>query len=156
MPLIYLETIIHAEPMIVFNLSRSVDLHKASMTHHKEEIISGVKSGLMNKGDIVTWTANHLGRRRTLTVKLTESNAPHSFIDEMVNGDFTKMRHEHRFIPAQEGTLMIDEFYFESPFGWIGQLANFLFLKTYMTQLLQQRNRIIKQTAESNQAKQYL
>jgi hypothetical protein len=51
---------------------------------------------------------------------------------------------------------MKDKFYFKSPYGWIGQLANFLFLKAYMKRLLQQRNNIIKQTAESNQVKQYL
>lgn len=63
MPLIYLETFIKAPQQIVFDLSRSVDLHKSSMLKHKEEIIDGVSSGLVNKGDTVTWQAKHLFKK---------------------------------------------------------------------------------------------
>ena len=156
MPLIYLETIIHASPEVVFDLSRSVDLHKASMTHHREEIVAGVNKGLMQFGDTVTWRAKHFGKSRTLKVKLTEIEAPHYFADEMVKGDFKKMRHEHEFRPIADGTLMIDRFSFESPFGLLGKLVNFLFLKKYMKRLLRERNSVIQQIAESNQVKQYL
>jgi ligand-binding SRPBCC domain-containing protein len=156
MPLIYLETIIHAPQQVVFDLSRSVDLHKASMTHHKEEVIDGTKSGLMNKDDTVTWRASHLGKSRTLKIKITEVKPTHFFADEMMEGDFKKMRHEHEFKTVAEGTLMIDRFYFESPYGIVGRLANFFFLKIYMTKLLRERNYLIKHIAESNQAKQYL
>ena len=156
MPTIYLETTIKASPSIVFDLSRSVNLHKASMTHHREEIIDGVCRGLMKKGDTVTWKAKHLWQNRTLNVKLTELEAPHFFADEMIKGDFKKMRHEHQFKKVENGTLMIDRFYFETPFGILGQFINFLFLKRYMTRLLEERNKTIKQIAETNQWKQYL
>lgn len=156
MPLILLQTIIKAPQKIVFDLSRSVDLHKASMTHHKEKIIEGICSGLMAKGDTVTWQAKHLWQSRTLTVKLTELEAPYFFADEMVKGDFSKMRHEHEFKEIAEGTLMIDRFSFETPFGISGKLINSLFLKHYMTKLLKERNNTIKQIAESNLWKQYL
>lgn len=156
MPLIYLETRINAAPQIVFDLSRSVDLHKASMLHHKEEIVDGVQNGLMHKGDTVTWEARHLWRHRRLKVKLTELAAPHFFVDEMVAGDFKKMKHEHQFNATANGTKMIDRFYFETPFGIFGQIINVLFLKAYMTRLLRERNRVIKAFAEGNRAKQYL
>lgn len=156
MPLICLQTIIKAPQEVVFDLSRSVDLHKASMTHHKEKIVAGVRVGLMNKGDTVTWQAEHLWQSRTLTVKLTEQEAPYFFADEMVKGDFSKMRHEHEFQEIAEGTLMIDRFSFETPFGILGKLINSLFLKTYMTRLLKERNKTIKKIAESNLWKQYL
>lgn len=156
MPLILLETFINASPQVVYDLSRSVDLHKASMTHHKEVIIDGIRNGLMQKGDTVTWKAFHLGKKRTLKVKLTEAEPPGFFADEMTEGDFKKMRHEHAFTPVETGTLMTDRFLFESPFGRIGQFANFFFLKNYMTRLLKERNSVIKKIAESNQAKQYL
>ena len=156
MPLIFLQTIIKAPQETVFDLSRSVDLHKASMTHHREEIIDGIRSGLMMKGDEVTWQAKHLWRSRTLKVKLTGMEAPHFFTDEMVKGDFKKMRHEHEFKRIGEGTLMIDRFYFVTPFGAFGQFVNFLFLKNYMKKLLRERNNIIKRVAESNLWKQYL
>lgn len=155
MPIIYLETFIHALPQVVFDLSRSVDLHKASMRHHNEEIIDGVRTGLINKGDTVTWKAKHFFKTRTLKVQLTEVRQCF-FVDEMIAGDFKKMRHEHEFKLVAQGTLMIDRFYFEVPFGVFGRLINFLFLKNYMTRLLQERNNVIKAIAESNSQDQFL
>ncbi len=62
--------------------------------------------------------------------------SPVFFVDEMIKGDFKKMRHEHHFKPVESGTIMIDNFYFESPFGMLGKLVNAVFLKKYMTLLL--------------------
>jgi hypothetical protein len=44
---------------------------------------------------------------------------------------------------------MKDVFDFESPLGVLGKLANVLFLKSYMTKLLVERNRVIKEVAEN-------
>ena len=156
MPLIHLETFIKAPVETVFDLSRSVDLHKASMQHHNEKIIGGVSKGLMNKGDTVTWQAKHLFVYRTLKVKLTECLPATFFADEMMEGDFKKMRHEHVFKTAQGGTLMIDDFYFESPFGIIGKLVNAVFLTAYMVRLLTERNKEIKRIAEASLGNQFL
>lgn len=150
MPCIRLETFINASPQTVFDLSRSVDLHKASMKHHAERAIAGTTNGLMNKGDTVTWQARHLFKNRTLKVQITEMQPPTFFADEMLEGDFKKMRHEHTFKAVDSATLMIDEFYFELPFGVIGKVVNILFLKTYMTRLLLERNGEIKSTAEAS------
>lgn len=156
MPIICLETFIKASPEVVFDLSRSVDLHKFSMTHHKEEIISGAKAGLMKKGDEVTWQASHLLKSRKLKVHITAMNAPYSFTDEMIEGDFKMMKHEHYFKQVNDGTLMIDRFYFTSPFGALGKLINKFFLEKYMTRLLKERNEEIKKVAESDQWKQFV
>lgn len=155
MPEIRLETFIKAPIEVVYDLSRSVDLHKSSMAHHNEEITAGVSSGLMKKGDTVTWQARHLFRIRKLKVMITQLTEPTFFADEMVEGDFSKMRHEHYFGSLNGGTLMTDRFYFESPFGVLGRLVNFVFLKKYMTRLLLERNKEIKRIAETDLWKQY-
>lgn len=149
MPLIYLETLIKASPQTVFDVSRSVDVHKTSMLHHNEEILGGVANGLMNLNDTVTWRARHLFKSRTLQVRITAMNPPHFFCDEMLQGDFKKMKHEHYFKQVDDGTLMIDRFYFSSPFGVLGKLVNAIFLRNYMTQLLRRRNKEIRKIAES-------
>ncbi|BAO77478.1 hypothetical protein WPG_3248 [Winogradskyella sp. PG-2] len=43
---------------------------------------------------------------------------------------------------------MIDKFHFQSPFGVLGKLANVLFLKRYMTNLLETRNEYLRIKAE--------
>ena len=51
---------------------------------------------------------------------------------------------------------MKDLFTFESPLGPIGMVANKLFLTKYMTYFLEQRNKTIKEYAESDKAGHFL
>ena len=156
MPVIHLTTFIAAPQDRVFDLSRSVSLHKQSMSQHQEKIIAGVMSGLMNEGDTVTWKAKHLFRERILKVKLTKMQRPDYFVDEQVEGDFASMKHEHHFKPIENGTIMIDQFHFESPRGLLGKWFNKIYLENYLKRLLLGRNELIKKAAESNQWKQFL
>ena len=149
MPSIVIETYIHVPIERCFDLSRSVDLHTDSMKHTGEKAIAGRTGGLIDLGETVTWEAKHFGIRQTLTSKITEFDYPNYFVDEMVSGAFKSFRHEHRFVRQGGETQMTDIFSFESPLGLLGRLANVLFLKSYMKRLLQKRNEIIKQVAES-------
>ena len=155
MPFIHLTTFIAAPQERVFDLSRSVALHKSSMKDHDEKIVDGTMSGLMNLNDTVTWTAKHLFKQRRLKIRITKLNRPEYFIDEQEAGDFKLMKHEHYFKPIENGTIMIDQFHFETR-GFMGSLVNKLYLEKYMTQLLKLRNKMIKAMAEGNGWKQYL
>ncbi|WP_299335162.1 SRPBCC family protein [uncultured Psychroserpens sp.] len=148
MPLIEIKTLIKADLQTCFDLSRDIDFHKASMAHSGEKAIAGKTSGLIGHGEWVTWEAKHFGIIQKLTSKITEFDAPYYFVDEMVSGAFKSFRHEHRFQTKNGDTVMIDRFYFESPFGVFGKLANSLFLKRYMTKLLSIRNEHLKVKAE--------
>ncbi|HZH99857.1 MAG TPA: SRPBCC family protein [Flavisolibacter sp.] len=156
MPLIQLKTFIAAPQESVFDLSRSVDLHKYSMNHHREEVIGGVTEGLMKKGDTVTWKAKHLFKERMLKVKITKMHRPYFFMDEQIEGDFILMKHEHYFNSSDNGTIMIDQFRFESPFGILGKLVNHFYLEKYMANLLKERNEVIRKAAETSQWKQFI
>ncbi len=156
MPKIKLKTEIKAKKEIVFDLSRSIDLHKTSTEHTNEEAVDGKTSGLIGAGEWVTWRAKHFGLYRNLTSKITEYNRSDSFTDEMVKGAFKSFRHEHHFKEMNNGTLMTDYFNYESPFGVLGKFADMLFLKAYMKRLLEKRNLTIKEFAESDKWKEVL
>lgn len=156
MPEIHLTTFIAASVERVFDLSRSIDLHKHSMAKHKEEPIGSLISGLVKKGDEITWKAHHLFRTRILKIKITEFDRPNCFTDEQVAGDFSWLKHQHFFKPVENGTIMIDIFQFESSYGFAGKVLNKLYLTSYMKRLLEQRNRQIKEVAESNRWKNYI
>lgn len=156
MPIITLETEITADIEIVFDLSRSIDLHKISTKHTKETAIAGKMSGLIKMNESVTWRAKHFGMYQTLTSKITAFKRPDYFADEMISGAFHRFKHEHHFEEMKGKTLMTDIFDYQSPFGIVGKLADKLFLKHYMTDLLKERNRIIKEFAESGKWKQIL
>lgn len=156
MPRIELQTKIKASKEIVFDLSRSIDLHKISTEQTNEEAIAGKTSGLIELGESVTWRAKHFGFYQILTSKITKFERADLFVDEMVKGAFKAFKHEHHFIDTNGETLMIDYFDYESPFGFLGKLADKLFLLKYMTDLLTERNRIVKDFAESDKWKQLL
>jgi len=156
MPIIKLQTSIKANRYIVFDLSRSIDLQSKFVTDSSEKAVAGRTSGLINLGETVTYRGKHLGVKQNLTSKITEFDRPHLFVDEMQKGAFKSLRHEHHFIETEEGTMMKDIFIFESPLGILGKLANTLFLKSYMTNFLKNRNKVIKEFAESGRWKDIL
>ena len=149
MTVIELSTHINAPIEQCFDLSRSIELHLESTKQTGEKAIAGRTSGLMELGETVTWRARHFFIRQTLTSKITELNYPNYFTDEMVNGPFKSMRHEHFFYGINDQTLMKDLFIFESPFGMLGEVINYLFLGRYMEYFLRKRNKTIKKAAES-------
>jgi ligand-binding SRPBCC domain-containing protein len=156
MPTIHLTTFIAAPVDVVFDLSRSVDIHKKSMANHQEEAVAGTRNGLMEREDTVTWKAKHIFKTRILRVKITGMKKSEQFTDEQMDGDFKIMKHEHFFKPCNNGTIMIDLFHFESPYGTFGKWFNALFFTRYMKKLLTQRNNIIKEFAENGKWKQLL
>lgn len=151
MPVIIIETRINAPLECCFDLSRDIDLHMRSTAHTREIAVAGVTSGLIGLGQEVTWEATHFGFRQRLTSRITAFDRPFHFRDSQVRGAFKRFDHDHFFEKASdERTLMRDIFDYASPLGYVGVLADYLFLKSYMTSLLQRRNRLIKQVAEEN------
>ncbi|PUZ28516.1 cell division protein [Chitinophaga parva] len=149
MPTIHLTTVIHAPLERVFDLSRSITLHKRSMEHTREVAVKGRTSGLIDYNETVTWQAKHLGRVREMTVKITAMQPWHFFRDEMTKGPFREFSHEHHFKEIGNGTVAIDVLNYSIPYGKLGEWFNQLFLVRYMTNLLRLRNQTIKDFAES-------
>jgi len=156
LPTIQLSLYINAPRERCFDLSRSIDLHQISTEGTHERAIGGVTSGLIGMGETVTWRAKHLGIYQNLTSIINSYNFPYSFSDRQVKGAFKSFEHKHAFIEENGGTLMKDVFYFESPLGIIGKLANLLFLTSYMRKFLIKRNNFIKQIAEGEEWKGYI
>ena len=126
------------------------------MKNYKESIIDGKMTGLLNVDESVTWTARHLLKQRVLRIKMTKLKYPEYFVDEQEEGDFKMMKHEHYFKPVENGSIMIDQFHFETPKGLFGKLINKFCLEDYMKKLLLDRNKMIKHVAEGNLWNQYL
>ncbi|MDO1500676.1 SRPBCC family protein [Winogradskyella maritima] len=150
MPIIELKTIINSDIETCFNLARDINLHQKSLEHSKERAIAGRTSGLIELGESVTWEAIHFGVKQRLTSIITEFDFPNYFVDEQASGPFESFKHEHIFGKVSDNqTEMTDLFEFESPRGFLGKFANWLFLKRYMTDLLETRNGALKKFAES-------
>ena len=156
MPKIQLTTEIKSILEICFDLSRSIDLHKISTAPTNEVAIAGTTSGLIGLNEFVTWQATHFGMRQNLTSTITALEQPVYFRDEQLKGAFKSFYHEHLFEKSADTVIMKDIFEFQSPFGMLGSFFNILVLTRYMTKLLSERNKVIKEFAETDKWKSVL
>jgi ligand-binding SRPBCC domain-containing protein len=151
-----ISTSINAPIERVFDLARSIDLHTCSTAKTGERAIAGMTSGLIGLNEEVTWRARHFGVWQSLTVQIIAYDRPFHFADEMLQGAFKRMRHDHYFESINTSALMRDEFSFEAPYGILGRMVEVVVLKNYMRRFLVARNQVLKSTAESNDWARYI
>jgi ligand-binding SRPBCC domain-containing protein len=156
MPIIKLETVINAPIERVFDLARSIDLHKNSMSKYEEKAVAGVTSGLINLNETVTWEATHFGVKQRLTSKITAFDRPRYFRDLMVAGAFRRFDHDHFFELIGEQTRIKDVFDYDSPLGILGKIADAFFVEKHLREMLRERNQIIKAAAENGDWRKFL
>ena len=149
MPVIEVATLINAPLDVCFDLARDIDLHIKSTEGTNEKAVGGVTSGLIGMGEEVTWEATHFGIRQRMTSRITAFDRPHRFRDSQVEGPFRRFDHDHIFTLESGQTRMGDVFDYQSPLGWLGRCADYLFLRAHMAELLEKRARVIKEVAES-------
>jgi ligand-binding SRPBCC domain-containing protein len=145
---IRLQTAIAAPVELVFDLARDIDFHQRSMAETGERAVAGRTSGLIELGETVTWRASQFGLTWSLTSRVTEFDRPVRFVDEQAGGPFAWFRHEHQFESAEGGTLMIDEWEHQLPFGLVGRVVDWLVVGRRMRSLLRRRNRFLAREAE--------
>jgi ligand-binding SRPBCC domain-containing protein len=136
-----------------------VEVHLAGNIHSGELAVAtaGVTAGLIGLRQRVTWRAKHFGVRHNLTSEITAMDRPVWFQDNMIQGIFRFMKHDHFFQAlSQDNTRMKDVFHFAAPLPVLGRLAEVAFLTRYMRALLCERNAVVKQIAESSEWQRYL
>ncbi len=156
MPTIHLTTFVNAPLEKVFDLVRSIDILKKAMTDPQVEAVAGTITGLINLGESVTWRGRYLGKTRVLRSRITSLSRPANFTAEMSDGDFRSLKHEHFFKQVENGTLIIDYMHYELPYGFLGRMADRLFINKYLNRLIENRNDNLKKIAETGRFDQYL
>jgi ligand-binding SRPBCC domain-containing protein len=145
---IVLETFVRAPAARCFDLARSTNAHVASQGDSGERVIAAPRE-LLELGDAVTWEARHLGIRQRLTARIIQMHPPTEFSDDQIEGAFHSFRHVHRFNAVPGGTLVVDDFTYRVPLGWIGLVVDVLLVRGYMRALLRRRAMFLRRLAES-------
>jgi ligand-binding SRPBCC domain-containing protein len=153
---IHLETRIAAPAHRCFLLALSIDLHMDSTAGTRERAVAGVTTGLIGEGDSVTWRGRHFGLMLQHTSRITQYKPPTFFQDVMTAGLFKSFEHDHRFQEQDGETVMRDELRFAPPLGVLGLVVGRLVLHDYLARFLLERNKFIKQIAESEMWREYL
>ena len=149
MPIIRLETLIQASREACFDAARDLRLHAESAAASGERIVEAPESGMLELGDEVEFEGRHFGIALRLRSKIVEYDRPARFVDEMQRGPFKRLRHTHEFIEQEGTTLMVDTFDFASPMGFLGAIADRLFVASHLSKFAKARNQHLKQSLEA-------
>lgn len=146
---ITVETRIRAPIELCFDLARDVTAHAESAAFSSERVVApGRTQGLLELGNLVAFEGRHFGMTQRFVARITALDRPDSFVDEMVEGAFKWLRHVHEFESNDELTIMRDRLEWKAPFGFIGDLADVLFVSRHMRWFVATKQRALKQIAE--------
>jgi ligand-binding SRPBCC domain-containing protein len=91
-----------------------------------------VTLGLIGKGETVSWKGRLFGLALSHTSLVDEFDRPNYFRDVMVNGLFKDYEHQHFLTQEGEYTKMRDVVTFQAPFGFLGRIAEAVFVTRYL------------------------
>jgi ligand-binding SRPBCC domain-containing protein len=80
-----------------------------------------------------------LGIKRTWVTEITQVKELEFFVDEQRIGPFKFCHHQHRLKSIPGGILMQDIVNYQPPFGFLGSIANTLFIKKILKNIFQFR-----------------
>jgi ligand-binding SRPBCC domain-containing protein len=67
------------------------------------------------------------------------------FVDEQRFGPYALWHHQHHFRPIAGGVEMTDLIHYKIPLGWLGDIANSLFVKKELEQIFSFRYRKVEE-----------
>ncbi|GAA0313858.1 SRPBCC family protein [Kineococcus aurantiacus] len=143
MPEIVQRTMVRAPLAEVFDMSLDLDVERVAGKRFKVRAVEGAgrTRGRIELDERVTWRLRILGVPVRHTSHIVELDRPARFVDEMESGAFARFRHEHSFeTEGPQMTIMTDRMSWSSPWGALGRVADLLFVRRTLRQLLADRN----------------
>lgn len=94
------------------------------------KVISKHHGNTMYAGQIIEYTVKPVfGIPLYWMTEITQVKDKQYFIDEQRYGPYSLWHHQHHFKAIEGGVEMTDIVYYKNPLGFIGRLANTLFVK---------------------------
>jgi len=99
----------------------------------------------MREGQMIVYRVTVLPLvRLTWVTEIVRMEEPLTFTDEQRKGPYSLWRHRHQFQKVPDGIEMTDTIEYAIPFGWLGQLANYLFVAREVNRIFDYRFRILE------------
>jgi len=110
------------------------------------EINSKNIPGKMYPGMVISYTVKPLlGLKMIWVTEITHVEEMRYFVDEQRIGPYSMWHHEHFIEPAGEGVLMTDIVSYSPPFGFLGALANRIFIRKQLESIFSYRRNKLKE-----------
>ena len=97
-------------------------------------------------GQIITYTVKPiLGIPLNWMTEITHVKDKEYFVDEQRFGPYALWHHSHFFKQVEGGIEMTDMVAYKMPFGFIGEIAHWLFVKKQIESIFEYRNQRLEQ-----------
>ena len=127
-------------------ISSPNNLEKITPNYMHFDITSNNKDQAMYPGMIIAYRVTPLFNLPLKWItEITHVKEKEFFVDEQRIGPYKMWHHEHIFKIKENGVLMTDIITYIPPFGLLGKLANYLFIKKKVIRIFDYRNKIINQ-----------
>ena len=107
-------------------------------------IIHNSDTSGISQGQIIRYKINVIPFLTThWTTKISQVDRSNSFTDVQVKGPYSLWEHHHRFVSVPDGVLMTDEIRYAIPYGWLGRLANTVFVRRELNAIFEFRSQAV-------------
>lgn len=125
--------------------SRPENLNAITPDDMSFEIVSDINNIGMYEGMIVLYKISPLlGIKMDWVTEITYIKDRQYFVDEQRFGPYALWHHEHHFEERNDGVLMTDILHYKIPYGYIGTLADALFVNAKVEQIFAFRTKAIE------------
>jgi ligand-binding SRPBCC domain-containing protein len=121
-------------------MSSPKNLKEITPSYMGFEITSKTRGEKMYPGMIISYKVSPvLGIKMTWVTEITHVDTLKYFVDEQRVGPYRIWHHEHHIKAIDGGVLMEDIITYEPPFGFLGAIANTLFIKNQLKEIFDYR-----------------
>lgn len=120
------------------------NLKKITPDYMGFDIRSKNLSDFIYEGMIISYTVRPLlGIKTNWVTEITHVKNMSYFVDEQRVGPYTMWHHQHILQPTENGVLMKDIVSYQPPFGFLGSIANKLFIKKKLNDIFEYRTKVL-------------
>lgn len=96
-------------------------------------------------GQIIKYKVKILGGLKVNWVtEITHVKEPFYFVDEQRFGPYALWHHQHHFKEVGNGVEMVDEVNYAIPLGFLGRIANWLFVGRQVSSIFEHRYKVLE------------
>ena len=126
-------------------MSSPNNLEKITPDNMSFKIISKNKNEKMYQGMIITYKVTPiLNLPLNWMTEITHVKKHELFVDEQRLGPYKLWHHQHIFQECREGVIMKDIITYIPPYGIIGNIVNYLFIKRKVKKIFNYREKVLE------------
>lgn len=141
----YKEQILHASIEDVWEfISSPTNLKEITPKYMGFDITSDLMDHKMYPGMIISYKVSPiLGIKTTWVTEITQVRDKSYFVDEQRVGPYSIWHHQHIIEQLPNGVIMKDIISYQPPLGFLGAIANSLFIKSKLNEIFEYRRKVL-------------